>query len=333
MQDILAKDIEKFNPDIIIDARSPKEFAHSKVVNAQNYYALNDEQFEQIGTIYKNQSKNKAKILGASYVCENVSRHLLELEKQIKIGSKVLIYCARGGLRSKSFGIILEQIGYRVARLKDGYKGYRAYVLEILEQKPKVKFITLYANTGSGKTHLIKKLNHFIDLEALANHQGSTFGLINGAQPSIKSFQNNLAFILKNLDPTKNYVIEGESKKIGNIVLPCALYECMKEGICVQINTDISLRVKRILSEYKNIDKEYFFACMNKIKPFLSKKLYMQIIEKYNSHALEDVAKMLLENYYDKVYKKPQKVDLVLDYSENDDEIVQILQNLCEQKI
>ncbi|WP_371258061.1 rhodanese-like domain-containing protein, partial [Helicobacter pullorum] len=37
----------------IIDVRSPKEYEHSHIPNAINFPVLNDEEFQQIGTLYK----------------------------------------------------------------------------------------------------------------------------------------------------------------------------------------------------------------------------------------------------------------------------------------
>lgn len=37
----------KFNFDLLIDARSPKEYKLAHIKSAQNYYALNDNEFEE----------------------------------------------------------------------------------------------------------------------------------------------------------------------------------------------------------------------------------------------------------------------------------------------
>lgn len=55
---------QKSTFDLLIDARSPKEFHESHVLNAQNFYALNDAEHQEVGTLYKQISRNDAKILG-----------------------------------------------------------------------------------------------------------------------------------------------------------------------------------------------------------------------------------------------------------------------------
>ncbi len=295
--------------DLIIDARSPSEYEHSKIPKAINMFALSDKEHEEIGSIYKQKSKNDAKVKGASYVCINASRHIFELNRLCKIGSKVAIYCARGGMRSGSLATIFSNIGYRVRRLDKGYKGFRSKVVNYLENFPHKNFIVLGGNTGCGKSELIQKLPNSIDLEALANHLGSTFGAIKGEQPSQKEFQNRLFFELLNKDINKPIFIEGESKRVGNIILPELLYKRMGEGMRIEITAPIDQRVQRIMKDYIEIDDDFFYYCINRITPYIKKEAKEATISAYEEKNLAQVSKILLLDYYDKVYKKPKKID------------------------
>lgn len=331
MIDIKISQLDEFNPRIIIDARSPREYGHSHIVGAVNFYALNDMQYDEIGTIYKQKSKSHGKILGASYICKNVSKHLLEIENSLNLGSKIAIYCARGGMRSKSLGVILDNVGYRVARIENGYKSYRQDVLKTLEEEPTTNFITLFGNTGCGKSELIQKLNPSIDLESLANHLGSSFGGVLGSQPSTKSFQNALAHELKRVEKFNYCFIEGESKRIGNLMLPSPLYEKMQKGMAVCITSSMEYRVKRILHMYQNIDDRYFHECMQKISPYIKKSIKSEIIECYKKGDLQTVVYLLLKYYYDKVYKKPKKVHINIRYDGDIDKPLNQLRRLHEE--
>ncbi len=315
--------------DLVIDARSPKEFSESHIPTAKNFYALNDSEHKEIGTIYKQSSKSVAKIRGANYICKNTSDHLNRLEKELPIGSRVGIYCARGGLRSTSIATILSFSEYRVYRIKSGYKEYRKFILNYLDSFEHKNFITLGGNTGCGKSELIRSLSPSIDLEGLANHFGSTFGMVNGAQPTQKMFENSLAHNLLKIDPKEKIFVEGESKKIGNIIQPSLFYKRIQEGFRVEITAPLEQRVQRILKDYANIDDEYFFWCMQRIKPYIKRSARVEVIESYKKGNLEKVAEILLIDYYDKVYKKPARVDLTLDNS-NPKETLKVLESISK---
>ncbi len=322
-----AKDLSAYEPDLIIDARSPKEFLHSHIIGAKNFYALDDREYKIVGTIYKRDSKVHAKTLGASFVCKNASKHILEIEKLVSVGSKIVIYCARGGQRSGSIGTILSQIGYRVAKIENGYKGYRNFVLDFLENF-ELDFITLYGNTGCGKSELIESLNPSLDLEGLANHFGSTFGSVRGEQPNMKSFQNSLCNEL--IKKSGYCFVEGESKKIGSVILPSRLYERMQSGVKVCINAPMEQRVKRILKDYEKIDDEFFHSCMQKITPYIKKSAKEATVNAYKIGDLEEVAFLLLSEYYDKIYKKPKSVDFNIEFTTLN-ETVEKLNNIYKE--
>lgn len=299
--------------DLIIDARSPKEYLESHIPTAINLYALSDEQHHEIGEMYVQNSKQKAKVLGASYICQNAAKHLTTIHEKFKIGSKIGIYCARGGLRSTSLATILSFTDYRVYKIRSGYKEYRQYIIDYIENFKHENFIVLGGNTGCGKSELIRKLPISIDLEALANHFGSTFGLMNGNQPNQKAFQNELAYELQNIDPNSWIFIEGESKKIGSIIQSDLFYKRLQSGIRVEITAPLEQRVQRILKDYINIDDEYFYKSMQTITPYIKKSAKNDAIEHYKKGDLAKVAEILLVDYYDKVYRKPTKIDYIID--------------------
>ena len=301
------------NYALIIDARSPKEFKESHMPTAKNLYALNDVEHHEIGEMYVQHSKQDAKVLGASYICQNISNHLKKINKICSLGNQIGIYCARGGLRSTSLATILSIIGFRVYKIERGYKDYRQYVLNYIENFKHENFIVLGGNTGCGKSELIQKLSPSLDLEGLVNHLGSTFGLVNGAQPSQKAFQNELAYKLQCIDENSWIFIEAESKKIGSIIQPDLLHNKIQSGFRVEITAPLEQRVERILKDYINIDDEYFFASMEKISPYIAKKSKLEAIKSYENRDLSKVAEILLVEYYDKVYRKPKNIDYIID--------------------
>lgn len=312
--------IEKFFEDIdsyglIIDARSPKEFKSSHLPTAKNLYALSNKEHHEIGEMYVQYSKQDAKVLGASFICKNVSKHLITINNQHSLGTKIGIYCARGGLRSSSIATILSITGYRVYKIKRGYKDYRQYVLKYVENFKHKNFIALGGNTGCGKSELIQKLTPSIDIEGLANHFGSTFGQMNGLQPTQKAFENTLAYELQNIDESSWIFVEAESKKIGSVIQPSLFFSRIQAAFRVEITAPLEQRVKRILKDYINIDDDYFFTSMKTITPYIGKNSKQEAIKAYENRDLAKVAEILLVGYYDKVYRKPKKIDFSIDNS------------------
>lgn len=308
----------------LIDARSPSEFSYSNLKNSINLYALNDSQREEIGILYsKNQSL--AKLKGASYICENMSLHLDYLYDNLKVGSLVGIYCSRGGLRSKSIALILSEIGYRVFRLKGGYKSYRACIREYFDNL-NLKLFSLCGNSACGKSELLSLMKEKIELEKLANHFGSVFGNINGNQPSQKQFDEDLFRACKNIK--KFAFIELESRKIGDITIPLSLYNNMQNSFKILCECSLNNRIERIYKNYySKISYDFFISCINKISHYISLEFKKDIINSYEKNDIYKVIEMLL-SYYDKVYKKPKKIDYIL----NTDDLLRAkeeLINLC----
>lgn len=302
--------------DFVIDVRTPREYAHSHIPTAINLPVLSNEEHARIGTIYKEESPLKARILGAATICKNISILLESLPKNPQLQmilhhkNKLGIYCARGGKRSESMLTILSQIGFRASKLEGGYKSYRNKVLNFLSIPPKQKFIVLCGSTGCGKSEIIQSLSeHSIDLESLALHYGSSFGRIaasSGVQPSQKMFENMLFEEFQKKSCTKVLFIEAESRKLGDIVIPSVLfnaYHCLT-SIYILIEADMSSRVERIVKIYQNIREDEFLFAMQKIKPYLSRIIFCEIMELWKKRDLEKTAQILIEKYYDRVYKK-----------------------------
>lgn len=322
---------KKSSYDLIIDARSPKEYRQSKIQNSVNFYALDDKEHQEIGTMYKHQGA-KAKVIGASYICRNMFSHLPTIYKDFPLGSRIGIYCARGGLRSASIAIILSNTDFIVDRLVGGYKSYRKFVLNYLENIQHEKFICLCGNTGCGKSELLNLLNPSISIEDLANHFGSTFGSIKGEQPSQKEFQNRICAKLLSIDPKEYIFVEAESKRLGNLVQPDRFFDrTHNNSFKVLVTAPLELRIKRILQDYKDIDEKYFLSCMAYIHPYIKKIASDEAIKAFYKNDLQEVARILLVEYYDRVYKKPEKVDFCLhveDINEAKKELEALRENL-----
>ncbi|WP_010292506.1 rhodanese-like domain-containing protein [Clostridium senegalense] len=142
---------------VLVDVRSPLEYKENTIPGAVNIPLFNDEERALVGTIYKQESTEKAKKIGMEIVSKklpSIYDEFLKLEKKHK---KIVLFCARGGMRSGSLVALLSSLGMRVEKIKGGYKSYRGYVLEELPKlNEQVKYIVLHGNTGVGKTEILK---------------------------------------------------------------------------------------------------------------------------------------------------------------------------------
>ncbi len=244
-----------------IDVRSPTEFAEDRIPTAINLPVLNDAERAEVGTIYK-QSPFTARKIGAALVAKNISQHLVEHFASKDKDYRPLIYCWRGGQRSNSMALVLSQIGWQVTVLEGGYKTYRAYVREQLEQLPeRFTYQLLCGLTGSGKTHILRYMEQrgaqVLDLEGIANHRGSLLGEEwtekPTPQPSQKYFESLLMQQLRRFEPNKIVWLESESNKIGRVYLPQSLWQKMKQASCVEIQLPLAARVQFLLQEYPHL--------------------------------------------------------------------------------
>ena len=97
--------------DMIIDVRTPLEFAEDRIPGAVNWPVLSNEERATVGTLYA-KDRMAGRRLGAALISRNISQHILNHLGDKPGNFKPLIYCWRGGQRSKSLTLILKQIGY-----------------------------------------------------------------------------------------------------------------------------------------------------------------------------------------------------------------------------
>ena len=296
--------------DTIIDVRSPSEFEEDHIVGAINCPVLSDLEREKVGTIYKRESTFKAKIIGSSLTARNIAKHIEERFSEYKGSWQPLVYCWRGGQRSKAFAIILSEVGWRTQQLEGGYKEYRNHVLEFMDNiGSKLKIILISGKTGSAKTKILHSIaqqgGQILDLEGLANHKGSLLGKIpNFNQPSQKFFESKLYYQLKKLNLRKRIFVEAESSKIGNIHIPKTIWAKMIVSPRIEIKADIHLRSNFLVKDYEYMCKnpELINPIIFGLRKRLSKQLVNSWKELINQRKWQELTTSFLENHYDPSY-------------------------------
>ena len=177
---------------------------------------------------------------------------------------EALVYCFRGGLRSRTAQTWLQEAGIQIPRLEGGYKAARQMFLGTIQQTvEQCSLLLISGPTGGGKSHLLRAANYFlpaVDLEFMARHRGSAFGFESEPQPPQVQFENLLAQDFLRLRECglaegsaflkKPLLLEDESRLIGQNVIPESLFEKMRASPIVWVDEPLEKRVENIFSDY-----------------------------------------------------------------------------------
>lgn len=296
--------------DAVIDARSEGEFAEDHLPGAVNWPTLHDEERRVVGTTYKQINAFEAKKRGAAMAARNISDHINRDVIDKPKDWKPLTYCWRGGKRSGSLSLVLDQIGFRVTIVEGGYKAFRAaLVLDIARLAGMFEFRVVCGTTGSGKTRLLHALSsvgaQVLDLEALASHRSSVLGAIPGqAQPTQKRFDTLVWDALRRLDPARPVFVESESKKVGNVAVPVSLIEAMRSSPCLNLTLPDEERVALLMEDYDFFvrNTEQFCDRLDALKEIRGKAVVEGWKASVRSGQIEPVVRELLTLHYDPVY-------------------------------
>jgi tRNA 2-selenouridine synthase len=294
----------------IIDARSEAEHAEDHLPGAINWPSLTNEERHEIGTLYKQVSPFEAKKRGAAKVAANIARHIEREVLDKPRQWRPLVYCWRGGKRSGSLALILDQIGFRVHLIEGGYKAFRAAVLsDIAPLVSRLTFQVVCGPTGSGKTRLLQALQaqgaQVLDLEGLAHHRSSVLGLVPGQQqPSQKQFDTRVWNALRHYDPARPVYVESESKKVGNVTVPDALIQAMRASTCLNLQLDDEERVALLLEDYDWFvhQPEFFCERLAALTELRGKEVVQGWQAQVRAGRTPDVVRELLVRHYDPMY-------------------------------
>ncbi len=302
---------DQINPALyseVIDVRSPGEYAEDHIPGAINVPILNNEERAEVGTLHAQVSPFVARKVGAALVSRNISQHLETHFAPKDRDYHPLIYCWRGGQRSKSIALVLAEIGWAVSVLTGGYKTYRHQVrADLLVLPQQFRYWVLCGATGSGKTLLLQRLAaqgaQVLDLEHLAQHRGSLLGAV-GVQPSQKYFETLLRDQLVHLDPTLPVWVESESSKIGQVHLPKTLLAALNQSQAIEIQTPEVERVRWILQEYAHLvaQPEYLKALLKPLTPRLGHSQLKTWHTLIDQGSFEAFVKEILQHHYDPTY-------------------------------
>jgi len=341
-----SEELEKFRKlkGPLIDVRSPDEYYKGNMPNSINIPLFDNEERSIIGTIYKNKGKEQAVIKGLIFLENKIDSFidkLISAESHFKKNNSfpiekyaIKIYCARGGMRSKSVSWLLDKFKYKCITLNGGYKSYRKWTLKSFTNE--FKLLIIGGKTGTGKTKLLKLLekNNYqtIDLEKLACHRGSTFGGLGMTkQPTNEQFENFIAEKLQYFKNSLPIFVEAESANIGKCKIPHEFFNQMKNSRRIEIIRSESNRLDELINTYSVFKKEELQESVIRIKKRLGPQRTKIALESIHNEKWDLVCRSVLD-YYDKCYEfeKVGKTNIkLLDLTDKkyDESILELINN------
>ena len=292
-------------PHPLLDVRAPVEYAQGHMPGALSLPLFSDEERAAIGTAYKQVNQETAVELGLEFFGPRMAA-TVRRARELAPGREVRLHCWRGGMRSGAMQWLLELAGFRVYLLEGGYKAYRRAVLADLEAPRPWRVLAGF--TGSGKTEVLHALagpahrQAVLDLEGLAHHKGSSFGSIGQApQPTQEQFENNLGAALAALPAATPIWVEDESRRIGRLTLPAALYAQLQAAPRWELRVPRAVRVAKLAAEYGAEDPAALTAAVERLRKRLGGLATQQAVAAIAEKNFGRMVELVLD-YYDKTY-------------------------------
>jgi len=315
-REITAEELNSLKKVVIVDVRSPCEFAEEHIPNAINVPLFTDVERETIGTIYALEGEAVARRQGLKLISPKIPELIDEIMSKRVGSTPVVVHCWRGGLRSESVVSLLSIIGFDCWRLTGGYKAWRKEMLSEFDDDPyALTMVVLHGHTGTGKTEILGKLKEMgqsvLDLEGIANHRGSVFGALGlGPQPTQKNFDAAIWEAVHSFSPGLVFV-EAEGKKIGRLLLPKFVFDRIQYGNRVLVEGSLGARCQRIVRDYtegskrlSSAAKQQAMQSLDVIKERLGGQKLAEVKRLAEVNDFSSVVAILLADYYDPLYSK-----------------------------
>lgn len=299
---------------MIIDARTEKEFREDHVPGAINLPVVDQPEFAEVGTLHRSDT-HTAYMVGVAYAMRRMADHVERVIKDVPPDERILVYCFRGGKRSKLWADNLRTIGFRVDTIKGGWKNYRRWVMAGLDKLvPSLRFRVIAGPTGAGKTRLLDALEaegaQVLDLEALASHRGSLIGALPGvAQPSQKYFDTLVLDRLRSFSPARPVWVEAESKRIGAVQLSQGLFDAIHDAPIVILEAPMAERVKLWREDYGHFEADLpgMVALLAKLAPLVGNEEMALWRQLARDGKAAELFERLMTHHYDRAYARSSR--------------------------
>ena len=124
-----------------------------------------------------------------------------------------------------------------------------------------------------------------------------------------KAFDTHLVERLDQIAGSSPVLVEGESRKVGNVILPAGVFEAVETGEEVRLVCSTARRVRLLADEYMDTAEKR--AEMRPHLPFIEGRLGRRwagaLVGLLDDGRFEDLVEALLEHYYDPLYLQTEK--------------------------
>lgn len=335
---------------VLVDLRAPVEFAADHVEGARNVPLLDDDERALVGLLYRRESPQAAfeaarervrasvgqlvdsiaQLAGwtppprdpAQVVDELSSEGIEAMDRRVRARSlesaparPVLLYCWRGGLRSRSVTALLRELGLeRVAAIEGGYKSCRAQLLAQVESFETPRCYVLRGLTGVGKTLVLRALEKqrpgwTLDLEAAAGHRSSLLGAA-GLEPATqKQFENRIAQRIARGFGAGVLVVEGESRKVGDSIVPSRVWRALETGANLDLVAPTERRIDVLVADYLATPsgRIQLRGSLSELSQRIAADWAGELVNLLDSGRERELVALLLERWYDPRYRHSQQ--------------------------
>lgn len=291
---------------VVIDVRSPSEFAQGHIPGAVNLPLFDDDERAEVGKLYKNSGRDAAVLRGLKFAGQKMADLVIQATTATNGKKDVLVHCWRGGMRSQSVGWLLATAGMKPVVLEGGYKSFRTHANHFFERDWQLRVVS--GLTGAGKTRVLKMLEaageQVLDLEGIANHRGSAFGGIGQQlQPTTEQFSNYLFEKLGTFDSEKIIWIEDEGHNVGSVVVPAPIYQRLRHSPGIEFETTTEIRIQNLLEDYGDLQPSELSVAVERIRKRLGGQHADAAKAAIESGDIRGAIELVL-GYYDKFYTK-----------------------------
>ena len=173
--------------------------------------------------------------------------------------------------------VLLRALGWgEVLILEGGYKAYRRHVIDSLAAAALPQSFVLRGLTGVGKTLVLRELEELrpgwtLDLEGHARHRSSILGMVGLEPVGQKAFEGDIAGRLRAGFPSDLVVYEGESRKVGDRIVPAQIWGSLTSGTNLKLKTSVERRVEPLCEDY--LTSEGSRGALLEQLPFIEQRL------------------------------------------------------------